>query len=338
VDPPETHVLLRGNPHVPGDKIAPGFPSIYGGRRPTIPTPPSDAKSSGRRLVLAQWIASPDNLLTARVMANRIWQHHFGRGIVRSPNNFGLGGDPPTHPELLDWLAGDFVQGGWRMKRLHKRILMSNSYRMSSQGSPEGLAKDPNNDLFWRFNMRRLGAEEIRDSIHAVSGQLNLKMYGPGMYPELSQEVLQGQSMPGSGWGDSSPEEQARRSVYIHVKRSLIPPSLANFDFPETDRTCEARFITTQPTQALNMLNGDFVHKQAKALAQRLREEVPGSLDGQIQRGLSLALCRPIESGEVERGKQLIGQLKTEHGLSDAEALDLYCLYVLNLNEFVYLD
>ncbi|MBW3599590.1 MAG: PSD1 and planctomycete cytochrome C domain-containing protein, partial [Planctomycetes bacterium] len=258
-EPPPTHVLQRGNPHVPGEKVSPGYPELFGAEPPTIPPPPEDAESAGRRLVLARWIASPENRLTARVMVNRIWQHHFGRGIVRSPNNFGQGGDPPTHPRLLDWLARDFVQGGWRMKRMHKQIMMSSSYRMSSAAAPEALAKDPNNDLFWRFNMRRLSAEEIRDSIHAVSGELNLKMYGPGIYPELSQEVLAGQSRPGDGWGASSRQEQARRSIYIHVKRSLIPPSLANFDFPETDRTCEARFNTTIPQQALGMLNGDFI-------------------------------------------------------------------------------
>lgn len=338
VNPPETFVLLRGNPHSQGDPVTPGFPSIFETEDPVIAAPPPNAQSSGRRLILAKWIASPDNLLTARVMVNRIWQHHFGRGIVRSPNNFGLGGDPPTHPELLDWLAHDFVQGEWRIKRLHKLILLSNTYRMSSQASPEGLAQDPNNDLFWRFNMRRLGAEEIRDSIHAVSGQLNLKMYGPGMYPELSREVLQGQSQPGSGWGNSPPEEQARRSIYIHIKRSLIPPSLANFDFPETDRTCEARFVTTIPTQALGMLNGDFVQKQARAFARRLRKEAPGDVRSQVHRGLRLVFSRPVETSEVERGLKLIETLKANHQLDEDKALDLFCLYALNLNEFMYLD
>src|SRR5690606_8284168 len=129
---------------------------------------------------------------------------HFGRGLVRSPNNFGQLGDVPTHPELLDWLAMEFVRGGWKLKPLHKLMLMSNAYQMSSRGNPEGLAQDPANDLFWRFNMRRLSAEEIRDSIHAVNGRLNFKMYGPGIYPDISQEVLAGQSMPGAGWGKSS--------------------------------------------------------------------------------------------------------------------------------------
>src|SRR5262249_9048782 len=152
------------------------------------------ARTSGRRRVLADWIASPENPLTARVMANRVWQYHFGRGIVRSASNFGLHGDRPTHPELLDWLAAEFVPRGWRLKALHRLILTSNAYRMSSHGDAAKLAADPANDLFWRFDMRRLAAEEIRDSILAVSGSLNLKMFGPGVYVDIPAEVLAGQS------------------------------------------------------------------------------------------------------------------------------------------------
>src|SRR5262249_11406831 len=144
------------------------------------------------------------------------------------PNNLGILGDPPTHPELLDWLATQFVNHGWSLKSLHRLIMTSNTYRMSSQENESASRLDPLNDLFWRFDMRRLTAEEIRDSIHAVTGCLNLKMYGPGVYPEISAEVLAGQSNPGDGWGKSPPEEQARRSIYIHVKRSLITPLLAD--------------------------------------------------------------------------------------------------------------
>src|SRR5262249_45920305 len=167
------------------------------------PTPPATAASSGRRTVLADWLTSPANPLTARVMANRVWQYHFGRGLVRTPNDFGLQGARPTHPELLDWLATALVENGWRIKPLHRLLLTSSAYRMSSAGDPRGLAADPANDRFWRFDMRRLTAEEIRDAILAVSGNLNAKMYGPGTYPEIPQEVLAGQSMPGRGWGKS---------------------------------------------------------------------------------------------------------------------------------------
>src|SRR5262249_55852212 len=220
---PETFVMLRGNPHVKGDKVEPAFPTIFNLAKPLLPEPPPGAQSSGRRRVLADRIASPDNVLTSRVIVNRLWQHHFGRGIVRSPNDFGMQGMRPTHPELLDWLASEFVDKGWRMKALHRLILNSSAYQMSSRGNPEALKLDPMNDLFWRFDMRRLTGEEIRDSILAVSGNLDLKMFGPGIYPEIPEEVLQGQSMPGRGWKRKAPaEEQNRRSVYVHVKRSLL--------------------------------------------------------------------------------------------------------------------
>src|SRR5439155_25264045 len=177
--PRDTFVLLRGNPQAKGEKVEPGFPSVLAGRitlaseRET----PADSRTSGRRRVLADWIASPENPLTTRVLVNRLWQYHFGRGIVRSSSNFGYQGTPPTHPELLDWLASELVAGGWRLQAMHKLLLMSSTYRMSSRPSVAALAKDPENDLFWRFDPRRLAAEEVRDSILAVCGNLNpLKM------------------------------------------------------------------------------------------------------------------------------------------------------------------
>ncbi len=336
--PETTHVLLRGNPHARGQEVQPGFPQLFAAADPVIPTAGAGAHSSGRRLALANWIASPDNLLTSRVMVNRVWQQLFGRGIVRSANNFGGLGTPPTHPQLLAWLAEQFVSAGWRLKPLQKLILMSNTYRMSSRGAADGLAADPENNLFWRFDMRRLSAEEIRDSVHAVSGRLNLKMYGPGMYPDISDEVKAGQSRPGAGWGRSSPEEQARRSVYIHVKRSLITPLLANFDFPETDSSCEARFVTTQPSQALGMINGRFLHRQAGQFAERLRSDAGAKSGDQVRRALWLALCRPPRDEEIAAGVDLIQRLEEQHGVEAEQALTYFCLVTLNLNEFLYLD
>ncbi len=336
--PPDTFILARGNAHVAGEKVEPAFPVLFAAPQPVIPPPAGDAKSSGRRLALANWVASPDNLLTARVMVNRVWQHHFGRGIVRSPNNFGQLGDRPTHPELLDWLAAEFIRGGWKLKSLHKLIMTSSAWQMSSQGSPEGLQRDPANELFWRFDMRRLGAEEVRDSIYAVNGRLNLKMYGPGVYPEIPAEVMAGQSVPGQGWGKSSPEEQARRSVYIHVKRSLITPVLADFDFADTDGSCAARFATTQPTQALSMLNSRFIHAAAADFAERLWREAPNDPVAQVRRGLKLALCRDADEREVQEGIALMQVFETKHGHDRRQALNLYCLLILNLNEFMYVD
>ncbi len=288
--PPKTFVLLRGNPHVPGKEVEPAFPSALGGGKPTISPARPGAKSSGRRTALANWIASPDNPLTARVLANRVWQHHFGRGLVRSTSNFGNLGDPPTHPQLLDWLASELIAQGWRLKPLHRLIVTSNAYQMSSVANAAGLSKDPDNDLFWRFDMRRLSAEEMRDSILAVTGQLNLKMYGPGVYPEISREVLASQSRPGDGWHVSTAEEQARRSVYIHVKRSLIVPILSEFDFCDTDTSCAARFATTQPTQALGMINGDFAQRQAEAFANRLQSEAGDDREAQVRLRLAAGL------------------------------------------------
>jgi len=337
-NPPETFVLLRGNPQNHGERVEPGFLEVLGATKPVIPTPPPDAKTSGRRLVLANWLASESNPLTPRVIVNRIWQHHFGRGIVRSPNNFGLQGDRPTHPELLDWLAAEFMSQGWRMKPLHRLIVTSNAYRMSSRGRPEALGADPTNDLFWRFDMRRLTAEEIRDSILAASGTLNLKMYGPPVYPEIPKEVLAGQSRPGLGWGRSTPEEQARRSIYVHVKRSLLLPILEAFDASETDRSTAVRFATTQPTQALGMLNSTFVNEQARLLAARLRREAGSDTKAQVQLALNIATSRPPSDREIDRGVALIKRLKENDGVSLDEALQSFCLMVLSTNEFLYLD
>ncbi|HEY4308964.1 MAG TPA: PSD1 and planctomycete cytochrome C domain-containing protein [Pirellulales bacterium] len=336
--PPPAFILARGNPHVPGAEVQPAFLTALGGGEPSITDRGRASRTSGRRTALADWIASPTNPLTARVVVNRVWQHHFGRGLVRSSSNFGSLGNPPTHPELLDWLAAEFVDLGWHFKPLHRLIVTSNAYRMSSAGNSQALAKDPENDLLWRFDMRRLGAEEVRDAMLAATGQLNLKMFGPGTYPKMSQEVLQTQSIPGNGWGDSSPEEQNRRSIYIHIKRSLVLPILAEFDVCDTDGSCAVRFATTQPTQALAMLNGEFAHEQAAALGRRVKSEVAEGLDGQIARALRLALARPVESRQIEQGARLIERLQTQHGLTADKAFEYYCLTVLNLNEFVYLD
>jgi mono/diheme cytochrome c family protein len=336
--PEATHVLFRGSPHDPRDEVAPGFPSLFGDAPPDIPPVGDGAKSAGRRRVLADWITAPENRLTSRVMANRLWQHHFGRGIVRSSNNFGQLGTPPTHPELLDWLASEFVRSDWSMKHVHKLILSSSAYQMSSQPSEQALALDPMNELFSRFDMRRLSAEELRDAIIAVTGKLNPKMYGPGIFPKISKEVLAGQSQPGSGWGESSPEESARRSVYIHVKRSLVTPLLSTFDFPETDASCEARFATTQPSQALSMLNSEFLHEQATVFAERLLAESDRGKESLVSQALELALSRPATEAEIARGLSLLDKLKSEHKLDDRQALVYYCLVLYNLNEFLFLD
>jgi hypothetical protein len=335
---PDTFVLLRGNHGVRGEKVQASFPVVLGGASPMIPAPPPQARTTGRRAALAAWIADPKNPLTARVMVNRIWQQHFGRGIVRTPSDFGYQGARPTHPELLDWLAAEFVEGGWSLKHIHRLILTSNAYRMSSLADAKTLTADPTNDLFWRFDMRRLTGEEIRDSILAVTGSLNPKMHGPGVYPAIPKEVLAGQSMPGRGWEKSPPAEQNRRSVYVHVKRSLLLPILEAFDLPETDRSAPTRFSTTQPTQALGMINGNFLNQQAAALARRIRREADVDLTSQVRLALYLATGRPPNTEEVRRGVGLVEALRDHDGASPDHALNYFCLMVLNLNEFIYLD
>ena len=337
--PPETSVLIRGNPRSPGARVEPGFPSVIDPASPGIPAPPDDAKSSGRRAVLADWIASPGNPLTARVMVNRIWQHHFGRGLVRSTSDFGFKGTPPTHPELLDWLAGEFVARGWSLKAMHRLMVTSTAYRMASTPDPKALAIDPENDRLWRFDLRRLEAEEVRDSILAVCGNLNLAVIGgPGIYPKIQREVLVGQSRPGSGWGRSTLEEQARRSIYIHVKRSLAFPLLASFDAADVDASCPVRFATTQPTQALGLLNGEVINEQARVFAVDVSAKAGDDPAATVRLVLRRATQRDPSPREVERGVEFLARMRGRHGLDAQAALAKFCLLALNLNEFVYLD
>ncbi len=336
--PPATHVLIRGSPQAPGKQVQPGFPEVLGLPDPIIPPPRPGQKSSGRRTVLARWIASPDNPLTARVFVNRVWQYHFGKGIVPTANDFGKLGEPPTHPELLDWLASEFMDGGWKLKRLHKLIMMSNTYQLSSAADTENLRIDPANNFLWRFNMRRLTAEEVRDSMLAVSGTLNLKQFGPSTYPKIPKEVLAGQSVPGQGWPTSPPEEANRRSIYAHVKRSLRVPILIGFDQPDPDSSCPVRYVTTVPTQSLGLLNGEFANEQAELFAQRLQKERSGDLAAQVTRAIRLTTGRKPTAEEVKADVAFIRRLQDNHQLTEKQALTQYCLLCLNTNEFIYLD
>ncbi len=333
-----TKIFNRGNPALEGDDVTPNFPVILGYPAPEIPAAKPNAKTTGKRLVLANWLASKDNRLTARAIANRLWQYHFGRGICRTPNDFGQLGELPTHPELLDWLATEFMARDWKMKSMHKLIMMSSAYRMSSDDEPKALAKDPNNNLFWRFDMRRLSAEEIRDSILAVNGTLNPKMFGPSVYTEVPKEVLASSSTPKSVWGNSPPEERARRSVYVLVKRSLNEPILNTFDQADTDSSCPVRFTTTVPTQTLTSLNSKFFNDQAAILAERLVREAPTGVAAQVKLGLRLTMGREPNAKEIERGVRLIQHYIDTDKLSAQQALADFCLLALNLNEFIYLD
>ena len=344
-NPLPLQVHLRGSAHAPGDEVVPAFPAVLSGTDEPMPAsyePVSHTvgpDSSGRRLALAKWIASPENPLTARVIMNRLWQHHFGRGIVPSSNDFGSLGEDPTHPELLDFLASELVAKGWSLKEMHRLILASRTFRMSSAPNETNLLKDPTNKLFWRFNMRRLTAEEMRDSILALSGKLNLESGGHWVYPPLPPEVLATASRPGKGWPISqNTDDHFRRSVYIHVKRSLRYQMLADFDQADTDSPCAVRFATTVPTQALTMLNSKFVNDQASVFAERLRAGSGNTLEERVRTGLRLVTQREPLDDEVAHCVSLVGRLQSEQGLSEEQAMERFALVALNLNEFVYLD
>ena len=337
--PPPLYVHYRGNPHVKGDKaMTTRIPTIFGGDELEHASPAHGRNTSGRRLALAKWIIKPDNPRTSRVIMNRLWQHHFGRGICATPNDFGYLGERPTHPELLDWLATELVSKKWSLKQMHKVIMLSQAYQMSSKGQAASLEKDPDNKLFWRFNMRRLTAEELRDSVLATTGRLNRKMGGPSIFIKLAPEVLATSSTKGGKWGNSPPEEQTRRSVYIKVKRSIVPPILQDFDLADTDGTCPVRFRSILPTQALAMMNSAFVNEEAVSFAERLRSEAPDDPRRQVGLALEIALARSATVRELDYGMEFVEVMMREHKLSSEDAFNRFALLVLNLNEFFFVD
>ncbi|MBI1321958.1 DUF1553 domain-containing protein [bacterium] len=334
-----THVLRRGDAHSPTVEVGPGIPPVFGSSGPQIEKP-ANGNSSGRRTALADWITDPANPLTARVFVNRLWQHHFGRGIVPTPDDFGRTGEPPTHPELLDHLAADFISGGWRMKRMHKRILMSRAYRMSSRADdPAGIKADEANALFWRQNPKRLEAEALRDSILAVTGSLNSKMGGPGVYARLPAEVFETADGARRNWPVSPLEEQNRRSVYLFVKRSMTVPLMEIFDSPSTTVPVGRRNVTTVAPQALTLLHDEFVHDQAKRLARTVTETAgPGSEERSIAVFRKVLQRRPTEE-ELRLSVRFLANAGRSAGESNEfDQLVLFCAAVLNLNEVIYVD
>jgi hypothetical protein len=268
---------------------------------------------------------------------------------VATPNDFGKTGMLPSHPELLDWLAADLMQSGWRLKRMHKLILTSETYKQSSRiHNDKAVQLDPGNTLLWRQNLRRLEAEAIRDTILAVSGQLNLKMGGRGIFPTLPKEVLATQSRPGDGWDNKmAKSEQARRSVYIFVKRTLGVPLLDVLDFASPDSSQAKRSTTTIAPQALILLNSEFVHEQATAFADRLLTEGGRDPQANIRRMFRLAIGRSPTGAEEKIARDYLGRMQQRiHQRTPAlnvdenyrQGLVLLCKVALNLNELVYVD
>jgi hypothetical protein len=326
-EPPPSYFLIRGDINSRGSVMQPGFLTVATEADAPTAMPPATGKTSGRRRALAEWLVSRDNPLTARVMANRIWHHHFGRGIVATLDNFGKMGEQPTHPELLDWLALEFMDRGWSMKQMHRLLMTSEAYRMSSQWTDaNNVQRDPQNVLGWRFRSRRLEAEIVRDSVLAVSGTLNREVGGPAVFPPLAADVL-AQMKHGIWKQDEDGPNVWRRSVYIYRKRGLPFPMLESFDLPDQNVSCGARAVSTAPTQALMLLNDEFVVKQSELFAQRVTEAEPKDAARRLELAYRLALGRAPSDEERTLGLEYV----EKHGIEGLVHV------LMNLNEFVYL-
>jgi hypothetical protein len=343
---PPTHVLAVGMYDAPKEEVQPGFLTLLD-PGPARIVPPANLESTGRRTALAKWLTGPENPLTARVMVNRIWHYHFGRGIAGTPSDFGVMGERPTHPELLDWLAREFVTSGWSLKHMHRLIMTSAAYCQSSDFRKAAADVDPSNRLLWAFPRQRLESEVIRDSSLAVSGLLNLKIGGPSVYPELPQGMVS----PRGGWKLSAQDERNRRSVYIFVKRNSRYPMMEAFDMPDTHESCPRREVTTTAPQALTMLNDKVVLEWAQAFAARaLADRDP------VDRAFRLAYSRPPDAWEKDtvqtfffkqrsliaeraaKGEKLALPPAVPDGVEPAYAAAFvdFCQMLLNSNEFVY--
>ena len=325
---PRTYVAVRGNPEVPGDEVGPGYLMALGGG--DIPEPPLHAPTTFRRKHLAEWIASPDNPLTARVMANRIWQLHFGEGLVATPSDFGLRAGEPSHPELLDWLAVTFVGNGWSMKAMHRLLMTSEAYRRSSVGSDAARTKDPENRLLSHFNRRRLSAEEIRDSVLAASGELNDKMFGPPIVVPLDEEELYGiTGNPNDRWVVTwDAAEHTRRSVYLLQRRAFQQPMFQAFDAPDGMATCERRNESTTAPQSLTLLNSRFMVEQAQAFGQNASS---------VEEAWRMAFSRDPRPDERELAESFLAMQQKLAGSEEKARAEL-ARSLLNSNEFLYVD
>ena len=318
---PAAHILLRGVAANKGDLVEPAVPVVFKAEQLTFPTDTN--KTSLRRRTLAEWITSPTNALTWRVLANRLWQHHFGTGIVASPSNFGFTGAKPTHPELLDFLAAQLIANGGHWKPLHKLIVMSATYRQS-RNDPHAL----------RFNtLQRMEAEVIRDSILAASGKLNLKAGGPGFKPRIRADLLDASQRNKWPVLEKESPEQWRRSIYIYVKRQLLMPSMELFDAPTTTDSCALRLQSTVPTQALVLMNDDFVEDQAHYLAERATNEAGSDRSKAIARLFMITSAHAPSGSRLQQALDFVKQREAE---SDrAQALADLAHVLLNSSEFV---
>jgi Protein of unknown function (DUF1553)/Protein of unknown function (DUF1549) len=322
---PPSYFLIRGDVERHGSQMKPGFIEVITFGNPPTEIPRPDGRTSGRRLALAQWIASPQNPMTARVVVNRLWQKHFGRGIVATLDNFGKMGEPPTHQDLLDWIAVELTKG-WTLKRINKLMMLSEAYQMASAFDDSADAKaDPENRYLWRFRPQRLDAEIVRDSMLAVGGNINLAVGGEPIFPYIPKEILAGQYR---GKWVNTPDGPAawRRGVYVYQRRSLPYPMFDTFDHPDMNVTAGARHVSTVPTQALTLLNNPFVLDEASRFAARVKEQAADPA-AQVDRAYRIALARAATPAEVAIGTELIRK----------QSLESFAHVVLNLDEFLYM-
>jgi hypothetical protein len=327
---PRTYLPAKGGNDP--EEVPPGFLTALGGG--DVPEPPRDSPTTLRRKALAEWIANPAHPLTARVMVNRIWQYHFGRGIVATPSDFGSRADAPSHPELLDWLATEFVARKWSVKQMHRLILLSDTYRQSARPTPAAVEKDPENTLLSHFTRRRLEAEEVRDSILLAAGSLNLKMGGRPVVPPLAAEELYGMSQSiGSAWIlTEDPSEHNRRSLYMISRRNFRMPLLEAFDRPEGVLSCSRRDSSTTAPQSLSLLNGQFTLTQANALGARIE-----SASDPVIAAWQAVFGRTPTTAEADRTRVFLDK-QTAHLGSRQAALAELARALFNTNDFLYVE
>lgn len=320
---PPFNVFIGGNPQKKGDAVSPASLSVFEGAASSFHLEAS-APESQRRLALAKWLTAPDNPLTPRVLANRVWHYHFGIGIVSTPSDFGYMGTRPTHPELLDWLAQNLVANGWRLKPLHRLIMTSQTYQQSAAFSEDAARADADSRLHWRFPPRRLSAEEIRDTMLSVADKLDKKMGGPGFRLYEYQQDNVATYVPLDRHGP----ETYRRAVYHHNARAARVDVMTDFDCPDPAFAEPRRASTVTPLQALTLMNHSFSVDMAQAFAERLQTSEPRTpVTGQIQRACLLAFSRPPSTEESAQAEALIA----------AHGLRAFCRALLNSNEFIYL-
>ncbi len=353
-EPNPTHVLVRGSYEAPGDVVEPGVPVILDDPdNPfTIPDQPEGSQTTGRRLAFAKWLTRPEHPLTARVIANRVWQYHFGQGIVATPDDFGSQGAAPTHPELLDWLAVSLIEHDWSLKWLHRQIMLSNAYRQSSKTDHAKYLLDEPNKLLSRWQPRRLEAEAVRDSVLQVSGLLNTEMYGEpialcsapdGNYlPETSGRI-DGENLRGFDFtpppceepkGELDPQRDPnRRSIYVQIRRLAAAGFLEAFDQPLMDTNVSVRFRSAVPKQALSSLHNPLMMKASESLAERAAAETGNDSVGKIRRAIELVYSRPATEAEIAFG---FGQIDKQEDKD--KGFRLFCQALLGSSNFLYID